>query len=115
MPSPKKTVRTVPSAASVFNRVFRVSSGQYCKEVILPGLAPYASGALVSLLLRSQLDWQNLGRWEALPALAVAGLIYLAITGTLLLLRFTTREEKEILGASITGLRRRVSWKGATP
>ncbi|MFN0085247.1 MAG: oligosaccharide flippase family protein [Blastocatellia bacterium] len=77
------------------NRYMGLSMALYARQVLLPGIAPYAVGFACAWLTRPAFAWAGTGRWQTLPVIAVSGLGYMAVTTALLYGGMSERNERE--------------------
>ncbi len=68
------------------NRYLGVGMGEYARQVLVPGIAPYPVGFVCAWLARPLFDWAGTGRWQMLPVLAACGIVY-GLAATALLYR----------------------------
>lgn len=76
------------------NRHLAVSQRGYLKEALLPGLAPYAIGALVALGLGHIVTIDHLDRLGQVFALGVAGIAYSSLCLVVFTLALSSTEER---------------------
>jgi O-antigen/teichoic acid export membrane protein len=79
------------------NRYLGLGMGEYARQVLAPGIAPYLVGFVCAWLARPLFAWVGTGRWQLLPALAVCGVIYSALTTALLYRVMCDWSEREYL------------------
>lgn len=79
------------------NRSLGYSQGRFLWFVLLPGLAPYGLGYAFEWAARPWLSSLGTARIDLIPALAAAGLGYVAFVAVVLWGVFATREERAML------------------
>ncbi len=83
------------------NRFLGISPARYARQVLLPGLAPYAVGFACAWMTRPVFSWAGTARWQILPALAICGLLYSLATAGLFYLGISDKSERDLLRGQI--------------
>jgi O-antigen/teichoic acid export membrane protein len=79
------------------NRYLQLGAGEYLRQVLAPGVAPYAIGYGVARLTNPLIAWSGDARWRLVPVLAVCGAIYGLIFVALFYRVMCDWEEREYL------------------
>jgi len=79
------------------NRCLGLGAGEYARQVLAPGIAPYVIGAACAWLARPLFAWAGTGRWQLLPVLAACGVVYCLLSVALLYRGMCDWGEREYL------------------